>query len=130
MVAAALDEGRSYSLERQHAYLVLCLAVLEATAKDATHDLAWFWPLLGTSDPDAPLKAHLAPAEHHALAAFHREEASLATARKTLGAKGTTPGPDGSTPGSSSPRGLVRQEVLKAMKEKEKDKGAGKGDGK
>ena len=128
MVATALDEGRSYSLERQHAYLVLGLAVLEAAAKDATHDLAWFGPLLGTSDPDAPPKAHLAPAEHHALAAYHREEASLVNARKSLGPNASTPGQDGSTPCASSPRAMARQEVTKALKEKEK--GAGKGGGK
>jgi len=130
MVAAALDEGRSFSLERQHAFLVLCLAVLEATAKDSGHDLGWYWPLLGTSDPDAAPRAHLAPTEHHALAAYHREEASLINARKTLAtgkAGGGTLGQDEHTRAPLSPRALVKTEVERALKAKGDGK---KGDGK
>jgi len=130
MIAAALDEGRSFSLERQHAYLVLSLGVLEAAAKDSGHDLGWYWPLLGTPDPDAAPRAHLAPTEAHALASFHREEASLLNARKTLGAGkagGGTLGQDGSTAAPASPRALVKAEVERALHAKGHGK---KGDGK
>jgi len=109
LVASALDEGRSYSYERQHAFLVQALSVLEAAAKDPEHDVAWSWPLLGVVDPDGPPRPHLVPAEAHAIAAFHRDESSLVTARRTLGAS-STPGQAPSTT-NVSPHAQMRAEV-------------------
>ena len=53
MVAGALDEGRIGGFERQHAMLCHIYGMLESAATDNGHDLAWEWPLLGLSDPDA-----------------------------------------------------------------------------
>ena len=109
LVASALDEGRSHSYERQHAFLVQALSVLESASKDPDHDLAWSWPLLGVVDPDGPPRPHLAPAEAHAIAAFHRDESSLLAARRSLGAS-ATPG-QGQPTTSTSPHVVMRSEI-------------------
>ena len=85
MVAAALDEGRSGSLERQQAMLCQIYTVCESAAKDPSHDLAWGWPVLGIRDPEGRAQPGWAPAESAAVIAFHRENAALESAKKLLG---------------------------------------------
>ena len=84
MVAAALDEGRAGSLERQQAMLCQIYTVCESAAKDPSHDLAWGWPVLGIRDPDGRAQPGWAPAESAAVIAFHRENAALESAKKLL----------------------------------------------
>ena len=53
MTAAALDEGRSGSLQRQSALLHHIHAVLGSAAQDPPHEMVWGWPILGNQDPEA-----------------------------------------------------------------------------
>ena len=85
MVAAALDEGRAGSLERQQAMLCQIYTVCESAAKDPSHDLAWGWPVLGIRDPEGRAQPGWAPVESAAVIAFHRENAALESAKKLLG---------------------------------------------
>ena len=84
MVAAALDEGRAGSLERQQAMLCQIYTVFESAAKDPSHDSAWGWPVLGIRDPEGKAQPGWAPAESAAVIAFHRENAALESAKKLL----------------------------------------------
>ena len=81
MVAGALDEDRIGGFERQHAMLCQIYGTPESAAKDSGHDLAWGWPLLGLSDPDARPDVHWSPGEASAVVAWHREAAALESAR-------------------------------------------------
>ena len=85
MIAAALDEGRAGSLERQQAMLCQIYTVCESAAKDPSHDLTWGWPVLGIRDPEGRAQPGWAPAESAAVIAFHRENAALESAKKLLG---------------------------------------------
>ena len=130
MVAAALDEGRSYGLPQQQALLVHIYKVLEATARDPNHEMQWPWPLLGISDPGGRKRSNWAPGEAAALVAFHRDEAALEDSKKKLGGgKGTAPA--SSTEGAITnaaqvPEWLRKQIGAAAVKGKGK-KGDGKG---
>ena len=53
VISELCDEGRIGGLERQHAMVCQISRLLEFPAKDSGHDLAWGWPLLGLSDPNA-----------------------------------------------------------------------------
>ena len=63
LLAAALDKGRSGSLERQQALLCQMYTVCEAAAKDPSHDLGWGWPVLGIRDPEGRAQPGWLPAE-------------------------------------------------------------------
>ena len=63
MVADTVDDGRIGGLERQNAVLCQICGILESAANDSSHDLAWDWPLLGLSDPDARPDVHWSPIE-------------------------------------------------------------------
>ena len=58
--------------------------ILESAAKDSGHDLAWGWPLLGLSDPDARPDVDWSPAEASAVIAWHWQAAALESAKKQL----------------------------------------------
>ena len=45
----SIDKGRIGGFERHHSVLYQFCGILELTAKDSGHDLAWRWPLLGLS---------------------------------------------------------------------------------
>ena len=84
MVAAALNEGRTGSLERQQAMLCQIYTVCESAAKDPSH-LAWGWPVLGIRDPEGRAQPGWAPTESAAVIAFHRKNAALESAKKLFG---------------------------------------------
>ena len=86
LLAAALDEGRTGSLERQQALLCQMYTVCESAAKDPSHDLAWGWPVLSIRDPKGRAQPGWLPAESAAVIAFHRENAALESAKKALSA--------------------------------------------
>ena len=84
LVAACLDEGRVYGLEQQQALLQHAYKVLEATARDPSHEMQWSWPLLGIADPAGRQRSNWAPGEAAALVAYHRDEAALEESKRKL----------------------------------------------
>jgi hypothetical protein len=105
LIAACLDEGRVYGPQQQHALLQHAYKVLEATAKDPSHEMQWSWPLLGIADPAGRKRSNFAPGEAAALVAFHRDEAALEESKKKLSGSGShhaeaspSGGDDSSTP--------------------------------
>ena len=131
MVSAALDEGRTGSLERQHSLLVHIYVVLEAAAKDPAHELAWGWPLLGIADPEGRPRVGWAPAEVASLAAYHKEEAVLEAAKKALGERASGSGRKGGGAAGDNPivAGTLVDSIRDAVRaEVRRVKGVGKGD--
>ena len=88
LVAACLDEGRTFGPEQQQALLQHTYKVLEATARDPAHEMHWSWPLLGISDPAGRKRSNFAPGEAAALVAYHRDEAALEESKKKLSGLG------------------------------------------
>jgi len=124
LVAGALGEGRSGSLNRQHAYLASALAIIEGAAKSPDHDLAWGWPLLGVPDPGGAAEPTWPVASTAAVSAFHRERVALEEARKKAAGSGR-----GGAAGASSSSGAATPGALAAMLKaavKEELRGGGK----
>ena len=84
ILSAALDEGRTYGLPQQQAFLQHAYKVMEATARDPHHEMQWSWPLLGITDPAGRKRPNWAPGEAAALVAYHRDEAALEDSKKKL----------------------------------------------
>ena len=91
MTAAALDEGRFGSLQRQNALLHHIYAVLELAAQDPSHEmecvLAHFRALRIQVEPAL---APWVPAEHSAGAAYHKDRVALEAAHRGMGASSAT----------------------------------------
>ena len=86
-----MDEGRVYGLEQQQALLQHAYKVLEATARDPSHEMQWSWPLLGIADPAGWQRSNWAPGEAAALVAYHRDEAALEESKRKLAGGPTKP---------------------------------------
>ena len=84
ILSAALDEGRTYGLPQQQAFLQHAYKVMEATARDPHHEMQWSWPLLGITDPAGRKRPNWAPGEAAALVAYRRDEAALEDSKKKL----------------------------------------------
>ena len=104
VLGAALDEGRTYGLPQQQAFLAHAYKVMEATARDPNHEMQWSWPLLGITDPAGRKRPNWAPGEAAALVAFHRDEAALEDSKKRLTSAGSrdTPFAGAGTGGEAS----------------------------
>jgi len=133
LVAGALDEGRSGSLNRQHAYLASAMALIEGAAKSADHDLAWGWPLLGVRDPGGRAEPTWPVTSTAAVSAYHRERVALEEARRKggsarVGNAGGDSSGDGATPSLAA---MIKSAVKEEMKGKASGGGPGpKGDSK
>ena len=136
-VAKGLDEGRTKGLPQMQAYFHQFYRVLEDTAKDPNHDMAWSYPLLGVKDPFAPrAKTKWSAMEQSALALYHKEEHALDQVRKMYGSHAATAGTGASASGGSGSSGsqTIDQQIKAAvnaeLKKRGKDgqKGRGKGD--
>ena len=124
LVAGAMDEGRSGSLARQHAYLASALALIEGAAKAADHDLSWGWPLLGVRDPGGAAEPTWPVASTAAVSAYHRERVALEEARKKVGVGRGAGGAAGSS-GSDGSQANLPSMIRAAVKEEIQGKGGG-----
>jgi len=124
LVAGAMDEGRSGSLSRQHAYLASALALIEGAAKAPDHDLSWGWPLLGIRDPGGAAEPTWPVSSTAAVSAYHRERVALDEARKKVGVGRGAGGAAGSSGNDGSQGGLPSM-IRAAVKEELQGKGGG-----
>ena len=119
MTAAALDEGRSGSLQRQNALLHHINAVLESASQDSSHEMQWGWPILGIQDPEGPSLAPWVPQNRSRLP---QKRVALDAAHKSMGASRAT-GSVATAPNIA----LIKKEIQSELDRRNAKGGKGKG---